>query len=305
MALTIFCPACKLAPLDSWFIKRNKHGLFPICRCRSCHSAFVWPRPDEEKTESFYRDSSYKNLTSEEVKRDRLIYYPTADMDASRLIDRCRRLARGRFLLDIGAGFGEFSMAAKRSGLDVVACEPNPSSRRIFVELNHFEPETGMFDRDLARAYKDRFDIALLSHVLEHANDPEAFVDNLRLVLKDGGIAAVAVPHFGSALSRVQGKRDMFICPPEHLNFFSAIGLVHLFERSGFRILYLETVSKLNRLKIRRIVRSPLLSEWAWRGLYRVLNIADSIGWGMVLNAYFGKQLSFPGSGGSDDSSCP
>ena len=162
-----------------------------------------------------------------------------------------------------------------------------------------------MFDRDLARAYKDRFDIALLSHVLEHANDPEAFVDNLRLVLKDGGIAAVAVPHFGSALSRVQGKRDMFICPPEHLNFFSAIGLVHLFERSGFRILYLETVSKLNRLKIRRIVRSPLLSEWAWRGLYRVLNIADSIGWGMVLNAYFGKQLSFPGSGGSDDSSCP
>jgi len=303
--MTVFCPACSQIPLEAWFIKRNSQGLFPIYRCRSCRSAFVWPRPSGEKTESFYRDPSYKNVTVEQARQNVHIYYPTAAMDASRMIDRCRRLALGRCFLDIGAGFGEFSMAAKEAGLDVVACEPNPGSRIIFAEINHFEPEATMFDRDLAYTYQGRFDIALLSHVLEHANDPKAFVNNLELVLKDGGIAAVAVPHFGSALSRAQGKRDMFISPPEHLNFFSAKGLLCLFESNGFRLVYLETVSKLNRLKIRHIVRSPMLSEGAWRGLYRVLSIADSLGWGMVLNAYFRKQLSFQGSGGGADSSCP
>ena len=51
------------------------------------------------------------------------------------------------------------------------------------------------------------------------------FAANLSAILVPDGIVAVAVPHFGSLLSRLQGKKDMFICPPEHLNFFSRRGL--------------------------------------------------------------------------------
>ena len=210
-------------------------GAFLIRRCRACGSAFVWPGPRQEEIAAFYSGARYKNLSTEDFRDLERTYYPTASMDAARLISRCRRLSGGPRLMDVGAGFGEFSKAARDAGFEVTACEPNANSRRIFKEVNGFDPEPDMFDEVFAAKYEGRFDVALASHILEHIIDPKAFVANLSAILVPDGIVAVAVPHFGSLLSRLQGKKDMFICPPEHLNFFSRRGLIALFERSGFR----------------------------------------------------------------------
>jgi hypothetical protein len=119
--------------------------------------------------------------------------------------------------------------------------------------------------------------------------EPRAFVENLSLVLKPGGIAAIVVPHYGSMLSRFQGKNDMFISPPEHLNFFSRRGLVRLFQRQGFDLLVLRTVSKVNRTSIGDKFRWRLLRPLAWRTVYFSLRVSDTLGRGMVLNAFFRK----------------
>lgn len=284
-----FCPACGRGPLRAWFVKENPHGRFPILLCPECRSAFVWPRPGGNDMASFYRNSSYKNETIERIRCNERIYYPDASTDAARIIALCRKLAQGRRFLDIGAGFGEFSRAAARSGMNVTACEPNANSRRIFAELNGFEPEPSMFDKRYAQEYEARFDVALASHVLEHVTEPGAFVENLSLVLKPGGIGAIAVPHYGSMLSRFQGKNDMFISPPEHLNFFSRRGLVRLFERKGFDLLVLRTVSKVNRTSVGDRLRWRLLRPLAWRTVYFSLRVSDVLGRGMVLNAFFKK----------------
>jgi len=288
-ASTAYCLACGRGPLRAWFVKENSHGRFPILLCPECRSAFVWPRPGGNAIESFYRSSSYKNETIEQVRRNERSYYPDASMDAARIVTLCRKLAQGRRFLDIGAGFGEFSRAAAKSGMDVTACEPNANSRRIFTELNGFEPESAMFDKRYAQESNARFDVALASHVLEHVPEPRAFVENLSLVLKPGGIAAIVVPHYGSMLSRFQGKNDMFISPPEHLNFFSRRGLVRLFQRQGFDLLVLRTVSKVNRTSIGDKFRWRLLRPLAWRTVYFSLRVSDTLGRGMVLNAFFRK----------------
>lgn len=289
-----FCLACGRGPLRAWFVKENSHGRFPILLCPECRSAFVWPRPGGNDIESFYRSSSYKNETIEQVRRNERSYYPDASTDAARIVTLCRKLAQGRRFLDIGAGFGEFSRAAAGLGMDVTACEPNANSRRIFAELNGFEPESSMFDKRYAQESNPRFDVALACHVLEHVPEPGAFVENLSLVLKQGGIAAIAVPHFGSMLSRLQGRKDMFISPPEHLNFFSRPGLVGLFRRKGFVLLAFRTVSKVNRTSLRNRVRWAPLRPLAWRAVYGSLRISDALGRGMVLNAYFKKPERLP-----------
>jgi SAM-dependent methyltransferase len=239
--------------------------------------------------ESFYRSSSYKNETIEQVRQNEPTYYPDASTDADRIIALCRKLAQGPRFLDIGAGYGEYSRAAARSGMNVTACEPNANSRRIFSALNGFEPESRMFDTRYTQETNARFDVALASHVLEHVPEPGAFVENLSLVLKPGGIGAIAVPHYGSVLSRFQGKNDMFISPPEHLNFFSRRGLVDLFERQGFDLLALRTVSKVNRTTVGNKFRWRPLQPLAWRTLYLSLRVSDFLGRGMVLNAFFKK----------------
>jgi hypothetical protein len=84
----------------------------------------------------------------------------------------------------------------------------------------------------------------------------------------------------------------MFICPPEHLNFFSRRGLIVLFERKGFRAIALETVSKLNCAKIRTIGGGALRGDWAWKGIYLAMRITDRFRLGTVLNAYLRKEIS-------------
>jgi 2-polyprenyl-3-methyl-5-hydroxy-6-metoxy-1,4-benzoquinol methylase len=133
------------------------------------------------------------------------------------------------------------------------------------------------------------FDVVLLSQVLEHVIEPAETVRHVHAVLNANAMAAIAVPHFGSALSLVMGKRDMFITPPEHLNYFSRQGLVALFGRNGFRLEELSTVSKVPRKRIAKMFPTPLLGEMAWRALYATLCCAHPFGLGMVLNAIFRK----------------
>jgi hypothetical protein len=114
-------------------------------------------------------------------------------------------------------------------------------------------------------------------------------VKNIYTVLGDNGLAAIAVPHFGSALSKFQGKNDMYISPPEHLNFFSKKGLIKLFQRHDFTLEVFETVTKVNKGRIEDRVSSVTLSYIAWRGLYFFLKIFERFDMGMVINAFFRK----------------
>ena len=89
-------------------------------------------------------------------------------------------------------------------------------------------------------------DAALLSHVLEHILDLDKFVKDMRIVLKPGSSLIIAVPHFGSILTTLMGRRDFFLTPPEHLNYFSLPGITALLKRNGFSVKACFTSSKVN-----------------------------------------------------------
>lgn len=237
--------------------------------------------------EAYYRETGYGTLTWDEFERQQQAYFPSATRDARRILRVCRRLAAGDRFLDVGAGCGVFSREAARLGFKVTACEPNPRARDIFVRVNGFTPLPDMFDDRFAERHAESFDVLLASQLLEHVTDPAGMARRMRRVLAANGLVAVAVPHFGSALSRLQGERDMYISPPEHLNFFSRAGLVRLLARSGFRLLRLTTVSKVNRGRIAQAVRVPGLAAVVWLGLYAALACCELVGRGMVINAYF------------------
>ncbi len=283
------CVACGSPETRFSFVKKTRAGSYEIRHCRRCRSAYVWPRPPEAEMERYYRDDAYARRSDESSGAGDDAYHPTGMADARRMVGRCRRLTPGTEFLDIGAGFGEFSRAAREFGFHVEACEPNPNARRAFRDRNGFEPDASMFDAHYASRRVGRFDVIFLSHVLEHTTDPAAFIALLPAVLRTAGLVAVAVPHFGSALSRLQGRNDVFISPPEHLNFFSRSGLIRLFERHGFCLEGLATVSKVPRGKYEQRIRIPLVRTAAWRGLYAGLSFWNLFGRGMVINAYFRK----------------
>lgn len=273
-----------------YFTKKNENNEFRIFRCPSCKSAFVWPRIDTQEIKEYYFKDTYSDFTIDQIFQLNSRYYPDSFTDSNRIIDNCWSFKRGYNFLDVGAGFGPFSRAALKKGFHVSACEPNPNARNVFLKVSGFEPDACIFDREYASRHEEKYDVVLLSQVLEHVVDPNEVARNIYAVLRENGLAAIAVPHFGSALSKIQGKNDMYISPPEHLTYFSKQGLIKLFQRYDFKIDVFETVTKVNKGRIEDTIPNSTLSRMTWKGLYFFLKIFERIDMGMIINAYFRKE---------------
>jgi SAM-dependent methyltransferase len=285
--MTDKCLFCANGFAKFWQDKRTDSGTYGIWRCESCQSGFVWPRPDDSELAAHYASPAYGALGRTKANSIDTAYYPTSWGDAETIIGRCVRLAKGQSFLDVGAGNGTYSHVAAKHGFRVSAIDPSENASAVFCEVNGFRPQQRLFDHAFAEECGASYDVALLSQVLEHLPHPLDTVKNLHAVLRSGGIAAIAVPHFGSLLSRLQGANDMFVSPPEHLNFFSRRGLVELFLKNGFSMRLIETVSKVPRRRIEHMARLRPLGALGWRATYAGMRLSDCCNAGMVLNAYF------------------
>ncbi|MCA9582781.1 MAG: class I SAM-dependent methyltransferase [Myxococcales bacterium] len=314
------CIACTAPDARYWFTKRTDHGAYGIHRCQTCDTAFVWPRPSDDDIERYYHSGHYAadgelirqnddgadddHGTYGRIEADKALAaeraYPNTTLDAARVASVCKELAPGSRFLDVGAGFGFFSRAAKDAGFDVTSLEPSPKRQAAFREIAGFEASRRFFDQGFISEHEGAFDLVLMSQVLEHVLHLDDTLEGFRRVLSTGGIVAIAVPHFRSTVSLAQGKDDMFIVPPEHLNFFTQKGLADLFGRHGFPTLRMETVSrfdptriatKLERLPVPGPAKLalPLASRLASSGLKASLRLSDAARRGMFLNGYFRK----------------
>lgn len=289
------CPVCRGGSCRYWFTQESSSGKYKLYRCHNYLSMFVSPRPSRSEIECIYNATDYHSdgdgsaeqifvrlMESEKV-------YPNTSLDAERMIRNCKRFSTGLRLLDVGAGYGLFPHAARAQGFDVKALEPNATRRDVFTILNHFHPEPVMLERPFVEANRHAFDVVILSQVLEHISNLEETLSFLDDLLTDGGVVAVAIPHFRSLVSRFQGRHDMFIIPPYHLNFFTIKGLRELFERHGFQVLMTETISRFDPRKHKRKLRLGFFGVIFCTVLEAVLRVADRAHLGMYVNICFRK----------------
>jgi SAM-dependent methyltransferase len=296
----VACIACRSPKFSAWITKlspvdgRN----YPLFLCTSCGSVFVVPRPTPEYLEAYYTGATSSHAVAlgttsdiagyEKVQADEAAF-PNSSVDSEQIARNCRELSRGSRFLDIGAGYGFFSRSALQHGFQVKAIEPTEMCRKVYRLMNGFEPLGGMLSNDFVQQHTGTFDVVLMSQVLEHIADLESTLKNFSTLLSSDGVVAIAVPHFGSWLSRIQGKRDMFFIPPEHLNHFTKAGLVALFRRHGYSCIRMHSVSRINVNRVARKVPVPLLGKIAAKGILTLMQLSDSVNGGMFLQAYFRK----------------
>jgi len=294
------CPACKSLQLSQWFAKPSAADgrRYQICRCAKCESGFVLPRPSTEYLEEYYTGSSQSHAKSIESCTQTEAYekvlkeeqeFPNSELDATRITGYCRALTSGNNFLDIGAGYGFFSRAALKRGFQVTAIEPTKECRDVFRLMCGMEPVSGMLTCEFVRANSGSFDVVLMSQVLEHIADLDSTLRDLKDLLTPNGIVSIAVPHFGSWLSRFQGRSDMFIVPPEHVNLFSRAGLVALFEQHGLMCCEMHTISRVNVQRVQRRIPVPFFSHFVALGVAELMRLSDTFQRGMFINAYFRK----------------
>ena len=110
-------------------------------------------------------------------------------------------------VLDVGAGSGEFAYLMARLGKTVKGIEPNSAYAAYCREALGLDVHTAHLSPDLFPP--EQFDLIRLNHVLEHLNDPIAYLQQIASWLKEPGLLYVEVPNV-EVYCREKSRGGMF-----------------------------------------------------------------------------------------------
>jgi SAM-dependent methyltransferase len=216
---------------------------------------------------------------------------PNSTIDARRMIGTVNKLRSGRAtrstrLLDVGAGYGFFSREALRAGFDVIPLDPAGDEQHVCRAISGIMPLCTTFEA--LTLPPGSLGVVLMSQVLEHALDVEAWVAKAGQLLEPGGILAIALPNFGSLQRFVLREHEPYICPPAHLNFFTRGALVWLLDKRGFEIEAIQHVSRIPRSTIQKRLRglAAPLARPLWFLATQISHAIDAVGLGSIINVY-------------------
>lgn len=293
------CVCCGSTAGKLWGAKHVNGANWSLDRCPRCGYCYVWPRPSWQVVDAFYREhgghgrSSARQLSPSEIL-SREEAAPNSMIDAKSIVDGlARRLsdaaqgARGRSapsLLDVGCGYGFFSRQARARGFEVTAIEMSDHEATVAREIAGVDPLRIAFEEfDCSKT----FDAILMSQVLEHALDPDLWIQRSHRLLRPGGALAIAVPNFGGIFRLLLGIRDFMIIPPAHLNYFDPRSLASLLRRRGFGNIRVVHVTRIPPDTLRRrLGPSKLLGAPAVAVGKVLCRGVDAAGIGAIINVY-------------------
>ena len=134
-------------------------------------------------------------------------------------------LAPGR-AIDIGAAGGGNTRVLREHGWDAVALEYGADGAAVAHERGLATLRGDATNLPLA---DDSLDLVIAFDVLEHLQDDDAAVAEVRRILRPGGTYLVAVP----ADPRLWSSHDVAV---DHVRRYTREGLVELLDRGGFEV---------------------------------------------------------------------
>jgi len=256
------CNQRKIILTDCQDYLENTPGKFTLVQCTSCKLFYLNPRPTPEELASCYSSKYYAhqqpNLTKMKKRLAKLGNFPFQGIlkehfDYPAQQDYClfkkiiirlafcffRPLFRGVLkytgdgrILDIGCGGGLHLWFLKQLGWQTWGLEISPQASQIAQSLG-----INVFCGELPQANfpSQYFDIIRMNHVLEHLHHPEAYLQEIKRILKPEGICMIRVPNIRSLNYQIFKKYWAGLDVPRHLYSFSPATLKALFHKFGWQ----------------------------------------------------------------------
>lgn len=173
---------------------------------------------------------------------------------------------RGKRVLDLGCGRGEYLKYFGSGSMGIDVSEPNVK----VCEEKGFKVIRWDLNRDLPFS-EERFEVIFLSHTIEHLDAPIHILRESYRVLMPGGLIIIGIPH-GGGLARLLGD-DYFDDHEGHLYVFSLKNIKILLTKTGFR--FKKLYFNLSLVKRFRLL---FLMDWAQRLPFGFVSlIADAL----------------------------
>src|SRR5687767_1793937 len=177
-----------------------------------------------------YADDEYSSGVYSEYAKSRDLKIATARPRLAAIKQR----ANGKRLLDVGCATGFFMEAATEEGFEVRGVEfstvaislarPDIRERIVRGDVN-----------ELLSREPQKFDVVTAFDIIEHVQNPAKFLQELREILKPGGVLAISSPDTGHFLRYLMGSKWPMLQPMQHTVLFSRRSIAALLERCGFQ----------------------------------------------------------------------
>lgn len=232
------CPVCSAATIHEALIATD-HTVsgkkFSIWECASCTHRFTQSVPDEASIAPYYKADSYISHSNTSKGLVNTLYHQVRNItlrSKRKLVQSCTNRTTGQ-LLDIGAGTGMFAGFMQRSGWQVLGLEPDASARQIAKEVNgiSLHPTDELFELPA-----EHFDVITMWHVLEHVHRLHEYMQQLKKLLKPGGVLLIAVPNYTSFDAQHYGSSWAAYDVPRHLYHFSPASMRTLLKKHDLKL---------------------------------------------------------------------
>lgn len=239
------CPACGSDGIHPY----HEIEEYSILECDSCGHVFVEDIPSDAELFEFY-EGAYQEGGGFQPKlrwHRRLKYWVIY-----RYFKHLLPLNEIR-LLEIGCSQGDLLRAAagdprfEAEGIDY-ATGPVEYARSIGLNVT----QSSLEDME----YPDgRFNLVVAIHVVEHMQNPERTLLEVKRILKGGGYFFAVVPCISHIKARRAGPDWKYWGPPGHLWYFTTKSFRAFLERLGFDVVYSSCLN--NQAHLRILARNP------------------------------------------------
>lgn len=230
------CPVCKETAFND-FLKCKDYTvsseLFQIQECINCSFRFTNPIPNTDKLGNYYESEDYISHSNTSKDLISKIYQIARSYALKSKYNIVTNRVKGKNLLDIGSGTGDFMKHCSDNNLVVSGIEPSDKAREYGIKNYGLQ----IFKESQLKEWEDKkFDIISMWHVLEHVVPLNERIVEIKRLLKDSGKVFIAVPNCNSYDAKHYGKNWAAYDVPRHLYHFRKDDMAKLWAKHDCRI---------------------------------------------------------------------
>lgn len=187
-----------------------------------------------------------------------------------------RQLTEHSFVVEAASNDGYMLKHFVGKGIPVLGIDPAPEPARVAQKIG-VNTLCTFFSLDLANKLQSEgktADVFLANNVLAHVADLNGFVEGMKLILKDTGVAVIELHYVGALIDQCEFDTVYH----QHLCYFSATALDKMFRRHG---LFLNDVQRISTYggSLRLFIEQheavsqnvkALLTEEAQKGMHQI-----------------------------------
>ncbi|MCX6287861.1 MAG: class I SAM-dependent methyltransferase [Bacteroidetes bacterium] len=198
MELLKNCPSCNSTSYKTringydYFLSNEE---FIIVECNECGLNFTNPRPGIADSVRFYDSADYISHDTSKKGLLTLVYTYARNFMLRKKLSIVEGYSKGKNILDIGCGTGEFLNFCKKKGLETYGVELNRKPRETAAKNFGLDIREKIVDFP---AEKHMFDCITLWHVLEHIHELAPTIESIKNHLKPDGALIIALPNCSS-----------------------------------------------------------------------------------------------------------